>query len=100
MGDMSSAPGRYTIHHVPALSMQKKNTLFGSSDRVGGGSGPAGVDTHLRTCALGTILANTCSLLLVVPDVPSQNRGDRTRMNSTKTDDPSIPSLRRLELGE
>ena len=73
--------------------------LFGSSDGVGGYNGPTRTDTHLRTCALGTILANTYSLLLVVPDVPSRNRGDRTKMNSTKTDNPSVSSLRRSEPG-
>ena len=58
--------------------------LFGGSDRVRGNNGPTEVDTHLRMPTVWTIVANTYSLLVIVPDVPLRSRGDRTRKNNTR----------------
>ena len=87
------------MDYAPPLGMREKNMLFEGSDQVGGKNRVTGADTHLRIPTVGKILASTCSLLIVVPDVPSRNGGDRTRTNNAKTDGPSVPSRRRSELG-
>ena len=88
---MRSFPGSHIMDYAPALRIRGKNMLFESSDGVGGNIELIVVDTHLRTATVGTLVASIYSLLLVVSDVPSRNRGDRTRMNNMKTDGPSVP---------
>ena len=65
--------------------------LFESSDGVGGNNELIGVDTYLQIPTLGSIVASIYSLLAVVSNVRSRDTGGRTRMNSTKTDGPSVP---------
>ena len=72
--------------------------LFEGSDRVGGNDELTGMDIHLRIATVGTIVASTCSLLFVVSNVRSRRGGGRTRMNSTRTNDPSVVSSQRSEL--
>ena len=96
---MSSVPGRHGVDYAPPLGMWEKSMLFGGSVQVRGNNGLVGVDTHPRIATIGAILASTYSLLLLVPGVPSQNRGGRTRTNNTRTDNPLVSSPRRSELG-
>ena len=91
MKDMSSVPGRH-IDYAHASRTQEKNILFVGSDGVVEHKGPAEMDTHLRIATVDTIAASTCSLSPVVSGMPSRNRGDRTRTNNTRTDDPSVSS--------
>ena len=72
--------------------------LFGSSDRVLGNGGPTGMGAYLLMSTAGTTVASTYSLSFVVSDVPSRNGDDHTKMNNTKTGNPSAPSSRRPEL--
>ena len=70
--------------------------LFGGSVRVGENNRLTDADAYLRIATVHTIVASTCSLLLVVSDVRSRNRDDRTKMNNAKTDGPSVLACRNL----
>ena len=79
------------MDYAPSSSMREKKILFESSDRVAENNGLTGVGTHLRIPTIGTIVASTYSLLVVVSDVRSRNGGDHTRINNTKSNGPSVP---------
>ena len=64
--------------------------LFESLDGVGENNELIEVDTHILIATVGTLVASTYSLLYGLSEVPSKNRGDRTRMNNTKTDGLSV----------
>ena len=70
--------------------MRDKKKLCEGSDKVAGNDGPTEMGAYLRMSIVGTIVASTYSLLPVVSDVPSRNRGEHTKMNNTRTDDPSV----------
>ena len=69
MGNVSSVLGRHIMDYTPALCTRVKNMLLGGSDVVSKNDGPAGVNTHLRIPIVGTTVASTYSLLLVVSGV-------------------------------
>ena len=90
MRNVSNIPGRRVMHPVPDLRMRERKILFDSLGEVVGNLGLTGTDTHLRIATVGTIVARTCSLLFIVSGMQPQNEDGRTRMNNTRTDDPSV----------
>ena len=51
------------MYYAPPLGSREKKILLGSPVQVGGNNGLPEVDTHLRIPIVGTIVANTYSLL-------------------------------------
>ena len=87
MRNVSSVSGLRIGHSVPGFRTREKKLLFEGSDGVVRNKRLTGMDTHLRIATIGTIVARTCSLLLIVSRVQPRNRGGRTRTNNTRTDD-------------